>query len=284
MTRMSFAVVLSGLAITAVSANAGTVYLDDNLGQLWAGDPTTATYSYLGTSATAALFGGFTDIDFVGSILYGLSPTGELYTISTSTGQITSDVGPTGVGDGSLVGLAGDTSGTLWAGGTNNVYTLNLGSGAASQVGTGGGGYATEGDLDFDGSGNLWLTSTSPSGGALWQINTTTGVGSFAGQLQDGSGNPYTDVFGVAYDSEYGILYGYDVSGNQFDINTGNPNNSGAGEVLFAETGGGTQDIGGILGAAYIASPEPSTFASAAIGSALILFALYRRRRTNRTV
>jgi hypothetical protein len=88
----------------------------------------------------------------------------------------------------------------------------------------------------------------------------------------------------VAYDSDNGVLYGYDVSGNQFDINTASPNNSGLGEALFAETGGGAQDIGGILGAAYIASPEPSTFASAAIGSALILFALYRRRRTNRTV
>jgi hypothetical protein len=116
------------LLLTMAAAHADIVYLDDSLGQLWAGDPTTADYTYIGTSATAAVFGGFTDIDFVGSTLYGLDKCGNLYTIDPSTGQIISRIGPAGVNDGSLVGLAGSPSGTLVAGGAGNIYTLNLGT------------------------------------------------------------------------------------------------------------------------------------------------------------
>ena len=131
--------------LTTGRAHAGFVYLDDNLGQLYKGDPTTATYTYVGTSATAAGFGGFTDIDFVGSTLYGLGPDGELYTINMFSGQIASDVGNTGVRDGSLVGLAGSPTGVLWAGGNNNSYKINLSTGLATVVGTGGGGYTHRG-------------------------------------------------------------------------------------------------------------------------------------------
>lgn len=288
MKKVTFFTAFAGLAMSAATANAGTVYLDDNMGQLWAGDPTTGTYAYVGTSAIAAGFGGFTDIDFTSNgNLYGLDPSGNLYQIDPTTGQIIASLGSTGITDGSLVGLAGDSSGNLWAGGTNNVYEINPSvSAAATVVGTGGGGYQTEGDLDFDGSGNLWLTSTSPSGGALYQINTTTGAGTYAGQLEDGMGDPFTDVFGVAYDSDNGVFYGYDVSGNQFDINTASPSSSGTGEVIFTETGAGTPDVGGILGAAFIASatPEPSTFGLALLGGGLILIGVRRRRKANQAV
>jgi hypothetical protein len=268
--------------LTAATAQAGLVYLDDNLGQLYAGDPTTATYTYIGTSAAAAGFGGFTDIDFVGSTLYGLDPSGNLYTINSSTGQIISEVGSTGVTDGSLVGLAGSPTGVLWAGGNNNVYKLNLTTGLATVVGTGGGGYATEGDLDFDGSGNLYLTSSTPSGGALFLINKATGVGTDLGQLADPNiSQPFVDVFGVAYDSDNGVLYGYDVSDDQFAVNTGNPGQSTLLEATFNETGG-TPDVGGVLGAAFTPTPEPSSFVL--IGSALLLLAAGLRHRANRTV
>jgi hypothetical protein len=261
---------------------AGTVYLDDALGQLWAGDPTTADYTYVGTSATAAGFGGFTDIDFAGGVLYGLDRSGNLYSINSNTGQIISEIGSSGITNGSLVGLAGTASGALTAGGNNNIYNLNLTTGAATAIGTGGGGYATEGDLDYDGGGNLWLTSTTPSGGALWQINTTTGVGTFVGQLADPNiPQTFSDVFGVAYDSDNGVLYGYDVSGDQFEINTANPADSDLDEATFSLVGGGTADPGGILGAAFITTPEPSTLVS--IGSALILLAVGLRRRSKQT-
>src|SRR6202167_5456828 len=112
----AFALAFLMMAGTA-RLHAGTVYLDDSLGQLWAGDPTTGDYTYVGTSAVAAGFGGFTDIAYVGNTLYGLDPSGNLYTINASTGQITSTVGNAGITDGSLVGLTGDSAGNLWAGG-----------------------------------------------------------------------------------------------------------------------------------------------------------------------
>ena len=70
-------------------SNAGTVYLDDALGQLWAGDPTTANCTPFCLNQRRR--GGlrrFTDIDFV--TLYGLDPSGNLYTVNQSTGQIIS--------------------------------------------------------------------------------------------------------------------------------------------------------------------------------------------------
>jgi hypothetical protein len=279
--------IFSAFALAALlmagTAQAGVVYLDDALGQLWAGDPTTADYTYIGTSATAAAFGGFTDIDFVGTTLYGLGPTGTLYTINTSNGKIATTIGSTGVTNGSLVGLAGSPSNTLTAGGAGNIYNLNLTTGVGTQIGTGGGGYVTEGDLDYDGSGNLWLTSTQPSGGALYSINTTTGAGTFIGQLADPDvPQTFSDVFGVAYDSDNGVLYGYDVSHDQFEINTSDPGDSDVDEATFSLVGGGTADPGGILGAAFISTPEPSTFVL--IGSALILLAVGFRRRANQNV
>jgi len=279
--------ILSAFALTALmmagTAHAGVVFLDDSLGQLWVGDPTTATYNYVGMSATAAAFGGFTDIGFLGSTLYGLSPSGTLYTINTTDGKIASTIGPTGIGNGSLVGLTGSPSGALVAGGAGNIYTLNTVTGTATQVGTGGGGYVTEGDLDYDGSGNLWLTSSTPSGGALFSINTTSGAGTFIGQLADPNiPQTFTDVFGVAYDSDNGVLYGYDVSHDQFQIDTADPGDSALNEATFNLVGGGTADPGGILGAAFTTTPEPSTFFL--IDSALVLLAVGFRRKANQNV
>ena len=264
-----FAVLMSGLALATVSAHAGTVYLDDSLGNLWAGDPTTALYTLVGNSG---ITGGFTDIGFAAGVLYGLDSGGNLYSVNTSTAAPTL-IGNTGITDGSLVGLSDSTSGLLIAGGNGNIFTVNTGT-AALTPGTPGGAYQTAGDLDFDGSGNLWLTSTTPAADTLYQVDPVTGAILYnAGTL------PFANVFGVAYDSENGTLYGFEVGGTQFDINTTNAASSGT-DVTFT----GISDPAGLLGAAFIASPEPSTFASAAIGSALILFALYRRRRTNRTV
>jgi hypothetical protein len=278
--------IFSAFALAALllagTAHAGVVYLDDALGQLWEGDPTTADYTYVGTSATALAFGGFTDIGFSGSTLYGISPNGTLYTINTTNGKIASTIGSTGITNGSLVGLADTAAGTLVAGGAGNIYSLNPTTGTGTQIGTGGGGYVTEGDLDFDGSGNLWLTSSTPSGGALFQINPTTGAGSFIGQLADPDPQTFTDVFGVAYDSDNGVLYGYDVSHDQFEINTSDPGDSDTDEATFSLVGGGTADPSGILGAAFISTPEPSTFVL--IGSALILLAVGFRRKASQNV
>jgi hypothetical protein len=267
LSNLSF-LALPLLAVAALPAVAGTVYLDDSNGNLWAGDPTTATFTLVGTSAAAAAFGGFTDISFDAGALYGLSPTGELYTIDATNGQILTDVGNTGI-SGSLVGLATDSSGNLWAGGNGDVYTIDPSvSALATPVGSGGNGYTTAGDLDFDGSGNLYLTSTTPTPDSLWLIDQGDGTGTNEGAL------PYSNVFGVAFDSANGIFYGYNSSGIQFDINTAAPTLSGS-QVTFT----GVTDDSDLLGAAYLASPEPSTWVMFAGGSVLLLVGAIRRRK-----
>jgi len=256
---------------------AGFAYLDDNLGDLFVGNPTTGDFTLVGTSATAAGFNGFTDIGFAAGVLYGLSPTGELYTISTSTGQILTDVGPTGIATpGAVVGLSDSTANVLTAGGNGQIYNINTGTGAGTQIGTGGGGYQTAGDLDYDtANSTLYLTSTTPASDTLFSINQTTGVGTNLGQLcADGAtcADPWTDVFGMIYDTANGTMYGFDVDGDEFDVNLGTPNSSGT-ELALS----GVTDTAGLLGAAFIVTPEPSTFVL--IGSALILLAVGLRRK-----
>lgn len=279
----SLAVGFAALLLGGSSANAGLVsggglvYLDTSSGQLFAGDPTSAIYTLVGTSAQAASFGGFTDIDFTSNgNLYGLDSSGNLYQINPGNGQIIADLGSTGITNGSLVGLAGDSAGNLWAGGSNNVYLITPPSATATQVGSGGGNYTTEGDLDFIGA-NLYLTSVtngigSPVGGELFSINTSTGTGIDLGQLQDGGGNPFTSVFGVAYDTANGIFYGYDAAGTQFDINVNNPTNSAQGDVTYNVVG----ESGSLLGAAF-AAPEPASMAL--IGFGMLALGLIGRKR-----
>ena len=121
----SFLAGFVAILIATSSANAGLVYLDDTNGDLFAGNPVTGVYTYIGTSTRAAIFGGFTDIAFTSNgNLYGLDPSGLLYEINAANGHIINEggtnnsIGTTGISNGSLVGLAADGN-TLWAGGTN---------------------------------------------------------------------------------------------------------------------------------------------------------------------
>jgi len=272
---------IGGTARLKATGPVGLAYLDDNQGQLFVGDPTTGDFSLVGTSSTAAGFGGFTDIGFAGSVLYGLSPNGTLYTISTVTGQILTTVGNTGVTDGSLVGLSDSTNPTtLVAGGNGQVYSINVGTGAATPLGTGEGQYTyqTAGDDTFA-LGNLYLTSSTPNADSLFQISQTNGSGTNLGQLCNSNctSAPWTDVFGMIWDTLNHTMYGFDVNGDEFDVNLSTPTSSG--NILALS---GVTDEAGLLGAAFIATPEPSTFVL--IGSALILLGFGLRRKANQKV
>ena len=279
MKKIRFAVVISALVLSSVAARAsGIMYLDDAFGDIYAGDPDAATpvYSSIGniySSAPAQLVGGgLTDIGFAGGTLYGLDSGGNLYSVNTSSAALTF-IGNTGIVDGSLVGLSDSSSSLLLAGGNGQTYSLNLGTGAATALGVGGPyGYTTSGDLDFDGNGNLFLTSTTPTADSLWQINPD-GSGTNVGAL------PYANVWGMAYDSSSGLMWGYTNGGTQFDVNTSNPGASG-GAATFTLAAGDDSYVN-LLGAAYIA-PEPSSLVL--MGSGLILFVLYRRRKAHSAV
>jgi hypothetical protein len=273
------------LCTVPVPLRASIIYLDDNLGQLWEGDPTTNIYTYVGNSTAsveAALgtmsFSGFTDIGFANHVLFGLDQAGNLFSINTGNGTA-SLVGATGMANpATVVGLTG-LNGVLYASGANALYTIDPVTGIPTLLSPSTGNYTTSGDLDFTPNG-LFLTSTTdgsgnPSLDDLFSIDPTTGIGTDLGQLQDGSSNAFNSVFGIAYDIDNSTLYGFEYGGKQFQINTSNPNNSVAG--TFTETGGGTQDLGGLLGAAADV-PEPSTFALMS-AAALALAGFARRRK-----
>lgn len=177
LSAIAVAVLLTGMTARLNAGPApvavGLAYLDDNLGDLFVGNPVTGDFSLVGTSATAAGFGGFTDIGFSGNVLYGLDPSGNLYTINQSTGQIITEIGNTGVTDGSLVGLSDNTNPNVLVGGGNGqVYSINVATGSATPFGTGElqYSYVTAGDDTFANS-NLYLTSTTPNSDSLFQIN-----------------------------------------------------------------------------------------------------------------
>jgi len=276
---------LSALLMVA-TAQAGVVYLDDSSGNLFVGDPTTANYTTVGNSSAsveAALstssFSGFTDIGFAAGVLYGLDQSGNLFSINTSNAVATL-LGNTGLANpAGIVGLSDSTSGTLIAGGQGNIYNINTTTPSSSAVIGSGGAYATAGDDTFltgNGTGNLWLTSsTGGSGGddELYQINPTTGA-----IIVDEGTLPYGNVFGLAYDTDNSILYGFEVGGLQFDID---PTDAPDSTTAVDDTGTVAGD-NGLLGAAFTTTPEPSTFVL--IGSALVLLAIGFRRKAKQTV
>ena len=123
MKMIRLTVLLSGLMLAAVAANAsGIMFLDDAAGYIYAGNPDASSpvYTSIGNIYTLApqqlVSGGLTDIGFAGGVLYGLDASGNLYSVNTSTAAL-AYIGGTGVTNGSLVGLSDSASGTLLAGG-----------------------------------------------------------------------------------------------------------------------------------------------------------------------
>jgi hypothetical protein len=260
---------VSALLFSSLNATAGLVYVDDTAGNLYKGDPAAGlAFTLVGNSGVA---GGLSDIDSTSNgTLYGLDDNGLLYTVNTANAALTL-VGNTGIGNDELVGLAGDGSGNLYAGGNSRIVSINTTTGLATQIGAGGGVYDVAGDLEFVG-GSLYLTSSdTATGGRLWFVSTVNGIGTPIGETG------FNAVWGLAEDTDNGVFYGYNAAGEEFSINT----TTGVGTDIGAITG---TDIGangvGLLGAAFItAAPEPSTFASLGIAFAAIALLAVRSRR-----
>jgi hypothetical protein len=243
------------LASTCALLNAGTVYIDDSGGNLYAGDPVSGVFALVGNSGVGS---PMADIDFTSNgSLWGVGYDSNLYSINQYTGAATL-VGPDNIGF--VAGMGGDDNGNLYAGGSGNIFSINTGTGAGTAIGSGQG-YSISGDLEFVGSTMYGTSAETASGGTLWQIDPTTGNGAFLGETG------FNSVWGMAYDTDNGVLYGYTSAGQEFTINPGNLALDAAVNTNLPTLLGNNL----LYGAAYT-TPEPSTWATLFAGCTLIGF------------
>lgn len=161
--------------------------------------------------AIAALPAGL----WAGPILYAIDDTtNSLLTIDPSTFAI-SVVGSTGVGAGDFGDLTYDSNhGVMYwdsGRGDNSIYTLNLGTGAATLVGATG--LTDLFGLAYDTANNTLYGSTS--GGAFYSIDTTSGTPTLVGNNSNYTG-------GLAYNATNDTMYEYVAgSGTLYSIDLG---------------------------------------------------------------
>ncbi len=166
------------------------------------------TLQTIAASMTTSFFAGtFANNDF--STEYAISnPGNDLYAIDTATGAIEA-VGPTGL-DGNVSGMRWDAStGVAYAmaescGTASSLYTIDLGTGATTLVGSSSGTCII--DIAIDPDGNLYGVDLMPY--ALVAIDKTTGATQPIGSLGFNAG--YAE--GLDFDPSTGTLYfaGYD--------------------------------------------------------------------------
>lgn len=201
--------------------------------------------------------------------LYGItaniSPTSprSLVTVDRSTARVTV-VGPLGDVFGDISFDPG--SGTLYGAGVNgDLYTINLGTGSATSLGTSGLPGGPGHGLTFH-SGTLY-TSADNSSGHLSTFNPSTGAANTGVQL---SGAPVPGVGIGALTSSGGTLYGINGQGSNEHLITIDP------------ATGVITDLGSTVGQldALTPVPEPSTYAMI-FGLGLMGFAVMRRRLAN---
>jgi len=171
-------------------------------------------------------------VAFVGSDLVwdiAVNDAGDLYgvtndpsvleTIDPNTGVVTV-VGELGA---LLNGLAFSANGTLYGSGNLSLYTVDLPTGLAIEVGQFGGGLISSGDLAFDAGGTLYGTLTlDGTEDFLATINPATGQAQVIGEIG------FAAVFGLA--AFEGRLYGVTASGQYLRIDPV----TGAGTALGA--------------------------------------------------
>jgi hypothetical protein len=136
--------------------------------------------------------------------LYGVSPSSLfLFDPATETWDMIGNLNHSG---GTLNGFAISGAGTGFATAGNNLYRVDLQTGAGSLVGAMGGGFSSSGDCVTDKMDNLFMSSTGGSGDDLIQINGNSGHGSLVGSTG------VSGIYGLT--SAWGFLFGFTGSGD----------------------------------------------------------------------
>lgn len=203
-----------------------TIYAHDANGRLFTLDARTGAVNVIGFMAAV-----MTDIAFApDGTLYGVDLGSSLYRINPNTGTSTR-IGNVGAVVNALVS---SSTGTLYAAGCG-LYSLDVATGQGTLVGSFSG-YCSGGDLAFDGSGALYMSTNTDQ---LVRVNPGTGSASLIGSIG------FSGVFGLAYGSD-GVLYGLsDWTQQIFSIDP----RTGVG-ALIANFGG--QGTFGAYGAAFL--------------------------------
>jgi hypothetical protein len=246
------------LCLATVPLFADLDYVATSNGSFLQYNTLTGAYTLLGTNTTV-LYG----LGYSSGVLYanddGASPTVGFYTVNPANGALTT------VGN-----ISGATSGTGGitapiGGGTiyyfdhsNQLFTINSSSAAATIVGPLGFTVAGAWDICFAANGQLYATSN----GFFYQVNTTTGAATLLG-------NSGAQLQGLAPGE--GTLYGFSGT-NMYSIDLTD------GALTFVRnTPSGLGNFENGTGVVTSSTPEPGTLLLAGTGILGLLGAVRRR-------
>jgi hypothetical protein len=259
------------MLVAALPASAVTILGVGGDNHLYSVATGTGATTDLGTlpTPTAGVYGDIAYNPLSGALYVvsfdtNVSQHSVLYRVFVGNPSAATVVGDTGIVDINSM-VIDPTTGTMYGVGgmnLNQLYTIDQNTGVATAVGSTGV-YKSAGDLSFDNSGNLYLTSSTPNSDSLYLINKATGAGTLKGSL--GVGN----VYGTAYDPTSNTMYGF-------------TNPGGGGEIITINlnTGVATNLIGyniGFYGATDF-EPEPGTTILLLSGIFALAVVAYRRR------
>jgi hypothetical protein len=199
-----------------------------------------------------------------GGSLFGTDTTGRLYSIDTGTGLATL-IGGTGLGN--IEGL--DFSGSTLLGTDFNtpvtVYSIDTGTAAPTPVVTSNAADGPVRAFAVQDPATGFIITDTPTFQTLQRIDLTTGATTAVGTITG---------FVAAIDFDGSTLYGLDVGGNVYTIDT-----TTAAQTLIGNTGGQVWLGLTIPAGDPAAVPEPATLTLAGVGLATGLLARARRRR-----
>ncbi len=253
--RLLMALVFS--VFIGMTSSAHAVLIGTNNGDLYNLNVATNTSTLIGNSGMGVMFD--IALDPTTSILYGITSSGLVTTINTSTG-IATGIGTAGA---FVNGLTFDSTGTLFGSGGRSLFTIDLDTGSATTVGNTG--YNSSGDIAFDSLGNLYLSATSVGNDRLIAVNSLTGAGSLIGDTG------FSGVYGLNFDGS--TLNGFTSNGRtlEIDIRTGIGTQVATNSIrAFGADGSGGVEVSSI--------PEPTSIALFSLGIIGLGFA---RRKTS---